>query len=92
MISLKTVISLNCSLRNLEKRARLQAIIEEYRPDIVFGCETHLDETYSSTEVFPRGFTIMRKDYSLGGGGIFLAVSSEFPFLNVSINTDTEMI
>jgi len=34
----------------------------------------------------------MRKDRSLGGGGIFLAVSSEFPFLDVSINTDAEMI
>ena len=42
--------------------------------------------------VFPQGFTITRKDCCFGGGGIFLAVSSEFPFLDVSINTDAEMI
>ena len=73
------VISLNCcSLRSLEKRARLQAIVEEHKPDIIIGCETHLDESYSSAEVFPRNFAIIRKDCCFGGGGIFLAVSSEF--------------
>jgi len=66
------VISLNCcSLRSLEKRARFEAIVEEHRPDIVIGCKTHLDESYSSAEVFPQGFKIIRKDCSFGGGGTF---------------------
>ena len=87
------VISLNCcSLRSLEKRARLQAIVEEHRSDIVFGCETHLRWILLIYWSLPWGFTIMRKDRSLGGGGIFLVVSSEFSFLDVSINTDAEMI
>jgi len=30
--------------------------------------------------------------YLVGGGDIFLVVSSEFPFLDVAINTDAEMI
>ena len=45
LTSLK-VISLNCcSLRSLGKRAVLKAMVDEYKPDIIIGCETHLDET-----------------------------------------------
>lgn len=87
------VLSLNCcSLRSLGKRARFQAMVDEYRPDIILGCESHLDESYTTTEVFPQGYTIIRKDRCLGGGGVFLAVASDLPFLDVSVNTNTEMI
>ena len=87
------VLSLNfCSLRSLEKRARLQTLVNEHKPDIIIECETHLDESYLTTEVFPLGYTIIQKDHCSGGGGVFLAISSGIPFLDVSIDANVEMI
>ena len=69
-----TVLSLNCrSIRSLEKRSKLLALIYEHNADIVIGCESHLDHTYLTSEVFPRDFTIIRKDRVIGGGGVFIA-------------------
>ena len=74
-----TVISLNCrSIRNLSKRALLQAIIHEHQADIIFSYKSHLDSTYATTEVFPSEFSVFRKDYSNGGGGVFMMVRNSF--------------
>ena len=94
LTSLK-VISLNfCSLRSSGKRAALKAIIlvDEHKPHIIMGCETHLGETYASSEVFPPGHSIIRKDRCNGGGGVFLAISQDISFLELSITTNGEMI
>ena len=53
-------------------------MVDEHKPDIIIGCETHLDETYTSSEVFPQSYSIIRKDRCCGGGGVFLAKYS-FP-------------
>ena len=50
-------------------------MVDEQKPDIIIGCETHLDETYTNSEVFPQGFSIIRKDRCYGGGGVFLTIS-----------------
>ena len=42
--------------------------------------------------MFPRDYTIIRKDRTIGGGGVFLALSSQIPFLDLTINTSAEMI
>ena len=44
-------------------------------PDIIVGCESHLDNSYTSSEIFPAGFNIYRKDRTAGGGGVFLAIN-----------------
>ena len=67
-------------------------MVDEHKPDIIIGCETHLDETYTSSEVFPQSYSIIRKDRCCGGGGVFLAISQSIPFLNVSMTTNAEMI
>ena len=69
-----TVLSLNCrSIQSLEKRSKLLALIYKRSADIVIGCESHLDHTYLSSEVFARDFTIIRKDRVIDGGGVFVA-------------------
>ena len=40
--------------------------------DIVLGCESHIDESYFSSELLPPPYTILRKNRSLGGGGVLL--------------------
>ena len=76
------VISLNCrSIRSQEKRANLEVLVYEHIPDIIIGCESHLDSTYESSEVFPSGYTVLRKDCSLGGGRVFLCFRETLPVI-----------
>ena len=70
------MISVNCcSLRSPSRRARLCGLLYEHTPDIIVGCESHLDNSYTSSEIFPVGFNIYRKDRTAGGGGVFLAIN-----------------
>ena len=60
---------------------------------IVIGCESHTDESFATSEVFPSNFTVFCKDRSIGGGGVFLCFEntldvSEEPTLQV----DAELI
>ena len=69
------VISVNCcSLRSTSRRARFCGLLQEHEPDIIVGCESHLDSSYLSSEIFPASFNICRKDRSAGGGGVFLGI------------------
>ena len=52
------------------KRALLASIIKENSIDIVMGCESHLDESYLTSEVFPSNFTIYRMIDELVHGGV----------------------
>ena len=88
------VLSLNCrSIRSLAKRGRLAGLIQEHQADIIIGCETHIDESYSSSEIFPPNYTVLRKDRKAGGGGVFLCFNQ---MLNVteepSLQCNAELI
>lgn len=63
------VISVNCcSLWSTSRWARLHGLIHEHKPDVIVGCESHLDDSYSSSEIFPTGYNINRKDRTTGEG------------------------
>ena len=38
------------------------------------GYESHLDDSYLSSEIFPAGFSVYRKDRIAGGGGVFMGI------------------
>eukprot|EP00794_Sanderia_malayensis_P006479 gene6479-7218_t len=68
------IMTVNCrSLRSEKKRNDLVELITLHEPDIICGTESHLDMHYSSSEVFPSMFDIVRKDRVEGGGGVFIA-------------------
>ena len=53
------------------------------------GCESHLDTSYFTSEVFSLNYVVYHKDRSIGGGGVFVAIkddltSSHEPILSVS--------
>ena len=53
------------------------------------GCESHLHTSYFTSEVFPTNYVVYRKDRSIGGGGVFVAIkddrtSSHEPILSAS--------
>ena len=78
-----SILSLNCrSVRSQSRRALLQSIMEEHQADIVIGCESHLDNSFSSQEIFPPQYVVMRKDRCIGGGGVFLALKDHLTFVD----------
>ena len=56
--------------------------------DIVMGCESHLDNSYFTYEVFLSNFTNYRKDRCAGGGGVFVAICDDLRSLEDPIIDD----
>ena len=82
-----------CSLRSTGKRLEFASLLHEHQPDIVCGTESHLENGITTSEVFPKGFDIFRKDRSLGGGGVFVAVSDKYVACKVdALETNCEAI
>jgi len=87
------VLSLNCCsliIRSSGKRALFQSLVDEHSPDIICGCESHLDGTYYNDEIFPSTYITFRKDRVEGVGGVFLCIKeslniSEEPELDVNV-------
>jgi len=71
---LKILTSNCCSLQSSEKQANVLALIVEHNPNIISGCESHLDDSYSSAEVFLSNYIVLRKDRLEGAGGVILCV------------------
>ena len=66
-------LSLNCgSIRSQAKRNNLTVLLSEHDIDNILGCESHIDESYFSSELLPPSYTIIRKDRYLSGGGGFI--------------------
>ena len=60
---------------------------------IVIGCESHLDNSFSSQEIFPSLYVVMRKDWCIGGGGVFLALRNNLTFVEEpSFHGNAEMV
>ncbi|KAG8237476.1 hypothetical protein J437_LFUL015695 [Ladona fulva] len=65
------------SLRGRKKQSINSVDAETYNPEIVVGTETWLSSTIFSNEIFPRNFTVYRRDRDTRGGGIFVGVKEE---------------
>ena len=63
---------LNCQSVVAKKESFIN-LLDVYHPDVVFGCESWLKSCIVSSEVFPSGYTIYRKDRVDGYGGVFIA-------------------
>ena len=62
-------------------------------PDVIVGCESHHDVSFTLAETFPKGFQVYRKDRSMGGGSIFLAVKDTLAVTEVTtLDVDAELI
>lgn len=73
-----------CSLRTQSRQAKLCGLIHEHKPDVIVSYESHLDDSFTSAETFPKGFYVYRKNRSIEGGGIFLAVRDTLAFTEVT--------
>ena len=75
---LKLMVLNCCGLASTKKQAEFHALVDEANPDIICRTESHLDGSISSSEIFPSGYEIFRKDRNLYGGGVFIAVSNKY--------------
>ena len=65
-------LSMNCNgLKSNSKKVTFNSMIDLHQPDVTLGCETKIDPSVPIYSIFPD----TRKDTSLSGGGVFIAVT-----------------
>ena len=70
---------LNINLQSSSgKRAEISNLLDSLKPDIVVATETWLDSSIQNAEIFPDSFKVFRKDRHRHGGGVLVAVHSQF--------------
>ena len=68
-------------------------LIEQEDPDIICGCESHIDSTYFNSELFPETHDVFRKDRNRYGGGVFIGVKRDLLAMQEeSLEADCEAI
>jgi hypothetical protein len=68
---------LNCrSIKN--KSGDFLASVEYFSPDCVLGTESWLNANIHNSEIFPPNYTVYRKDRDTTGGGVFIALKSQY--------------
>ena len=74
---------INCNgIKGTKNKIKFQAAISHHKPDIIFGCESKLDENTASYSVFSEEYEVYRKDRTVNGGGVFLAVRNGIIAIN----------
>ena len=75
------------------KVAEFTSAIEYINPDSIIGTESWLDSSITNAEVFPPNYNIYRKDRNALGGGVFVAIKSEYISSSIdTANTNCESI
>ncbi|XP_072046406.1 uncharacterized protein [Amphiura filiformis] len=80
------------------KTAELNVSLEVDNPDVLIGCETWIDDTVSSSEIFPNSYTVFRKDRittkpGYMRGGVMIAVKSTFTCSQrLDLDTNCEIV
>ena len=67
------VVNFN-SIVSPNKRALFHSLVDDHKPDIIFGSESKLDPSIPTYSVFPDNYLVHQKHGVAGGGGVFLAV------------------
>ena len=68
-------------------------MIEQDTPDIICGCESHLEQSIPSCEIFPNSFQVFRKDRNRNEGGVLIAVKNDILTSHeVAFDADCEVI
>ena len=60
------------------KTGELGSVIDYTDPDILIITETKIDDTVHTSEFLPSNFNAFRRDRTLRGGGVMIAVKEQF--------------
>ena len=66
-------LSINCN-SICSKKAELEKLVSYTSPDVLFLCETKIDDKISNSEFIPPGYKGFRKDRNRDGGGVMVMV------------------
>ena len=80
-----TSLTVNCQSL-LAKKESFFNLLDTYNPDIIFGTESWLKPDLLSSEVFPAGYSVYRRDRSDGYGGVFVACHE--PLISCSLEIE----
>ena len=59
------------------KKLDICELLDTANPDILLCQETRVDHTVYSSEIFPDGYSVFRRDRDLHGGGVCIVVSNK---------------
>ena len=58
------------------RKATFLALEEEHNPNVTSGCESYLDKSYHTYNLFPNASNAIRKDRLVGGRGVFSSLKN----------------
>ncbi len=70
----------------------LRCLTSQQPPNIIFLCETWLDDTILDGELFIPSFSLVRRDRSRHGGGIAIFIHDSTPFKVLSVHPQIELL
>ena len=74
------------------KQSYLHCLLNEQKPDIIFGCETWLSPSIQTSEFFPASYNVFRHDRNDGYGGVLLAVCNGLTCKVLPLPTNCEAV
>ena len=74
----------------LSSRESLWQLIDQHNPDIIYGCETWLNQSVYDNEVLPSSYKLYHNDRTDGYGGVLLGIKSELPSHSIDIQSHIE--
>ena len=80
------------SVISKNKKGIMSCMIDETQPDIMIITETWLSPDILNSEIFPRGYSVFRKDRADGFGGVLIACRNGIICSDVNIDSPTEMV
>ena len=85
---------LNINFQSIKtKQDQLRNLIDSTKPDIIIGTETWIDDSITDNQIFPPGYQLFRKDRNLHGGGVLVAVNSDYLCSPLTeLQTDCEIV
>jgi len=71
------------------KKESFWELIDQHHPDIIYGCETWLNQTVYDNEVLPS-YKVYCNDRADGYGGVLLGIRSNLPSYLIDVQSQTE--
>ena len=76
----------------VNKHVDIEVFLRLQNIQLVMGTESHLNESFLNSEVFPSGYTVYRKDRNIHGGGVFILVDESIPSSVIEVDSPCEII
>ena len=74
------------------KQSYLHCLLNEQKPDIIFGCETWLSPSIQTSNFFPASYNVFRHDRDDGYEGVLLAVCNGLTCKVLPLPTNCEAV